>query len=104
MFDMTHSAAQQVKQAAREGGTEGMPLRLAAQLRGDGSIDYHMGFDEVHEQDIQLTCHGVDLVIGDEYLELLEEAVMDYVELEPGRFHFIFLNPRDANYTPPTDE
>jgi iron-sulfur cluster assembly protein len=26
---------------------------------------------------------------------------MDYVEMEPGQFHFIFLNPKDPNYQPP---
>jgi iron-sulfur cluster assembly protein len=34
---------------------------------------------------------------------LLDEAIMDYVEIEPGQFHFIFLNPKDANYQPPTE-
>jgi len=103
MFELTHKAAEQVKQAARDGGTEGMPLRLAAQQRADGSIDYHMGFDEVREQDQQISCHGVEVVISPDSLPLLEQAVMDFVELEPGRFHFIFLNPLDANYTPPTE-
>jgi iron-sulfur cluster assembly protein len=28
---------------------------------------------------------------------------MDYVEIEPGQFRFIFLNPKDPHYTPPTE-
>jgi iron-sulfur cluster assembly protein len=38
-----------------------------------------------------------------EQVPLLDEAIMDYVEIEPGQFHFIFLNPKDANYQPPTE-
>jgi iron-sulfur cluster assembly protein len=26
---------------------------------------------------------------------------MDYVELEPGSWQFIFMNPNDPNYKPP---
>ncbi len=29
---------------------------------------------------------------------------MDYVELEAGTYNFIFLNPNDANYSPPGDD
>jgi len=34
---------------------------------------------------------------------LLDQATMDYVEIEPGQFHFIFLNPKDPNYRPPCE-
>ncbi len=27
---------------------------------------------------------------------------MDYVEMEEGAYRFIFLNPNDANYSPPS--
>ncbi len=40
MFRVTHAAATQVKVAGQQGGTDGMPLRLAAQQKPDGSIDY----------------------------------------------------------------
>ena len=33
---------------------------------------------------------------------LLEGTTIDYVELEPGEFQFIFMNPNDANYSPPS--
>jgi len=32
--------------------------------------------------------------------ELLEDATLDFVELEPGQFNFIFMNPLDPNYSP----
>jgi iron-sulfur cluster assembly protein len=35
---------------------------------------------------------------------LLEGTLLDYVELEPGDWRFTFMNPNDANYTPPPEE
>jgi iron-sulfur cluster assembly protein len=103
MFKVTPAAAEQVRVAAQQGGTEGMALRLAAQTRPDGSIDYMMGFDEGTEDDIRFASEGVQVVIAPEYVPLLDQAVMDYVQLDDGSKQFIFLNPKDANYSPPQD-
>lgn len=80
-----------------------MPLRLAAVQTTDGSIEYRMGFDELTDDDIRLTCEGVEVIVAPEHVPLLDQATMDYVEMEPGQFHFIFLNPQDPNYRPPTE-
>ncbi|EXJ14787.1 adhesin [Imhoffiella purpurea] len=104
MFKITAAAAAQVLEAAKQGGTEGMPLRLAAAQNPDGSIEYRMGFDELTEDDIRMTCEGIEVIMTPEQVPLLDQATMDYVEIEePGQFHFIFLNPMDANYSPPTE-
>lgn len=103
MFKLTTAAAAQVLVAAQQGGTEGMSLRLAAQRRPDGTIDYRMGFDEATEDDIRMSCEGIDVVMTPEQVPLLDQATMDYVEMEPGQFHFIFLNPKDPSYQSPTD-
>jgi iron-sulfur cluster assembly protein len=103
MFKVTATAAEQVHQAASQGGTEGLALRLAAHQNPDGSIEYRMGFDDVTEDDIRMNCDGVDVVMAPEDVPLLDETTMDFVEIEPGQFHFIFLNPKDANYSPPTE-
>ena len=103
MFKVTPQAAEQVKVAAEQGGTAGMALRLAAQQRPDGSIDYRMGFDEVTEDDIRFDSEGVQIVMAPEYVPLLDAATLDYVELEPGEPQFIFLNPKDPNYSPPAE-
>jgi len=103
MFKLTAAAAEQVLKAAKQGGTEGMPLRLAAAQQADGSIDYRMGFDELTEDDIRMTCEGIEVIMTPEQVPLLDQATMDYVEIEPGQFHFIFLNPNDANFTPPKE-
>jgi len=104
MFKITTTAAQHVLGAAKQGGTEGLSLRLAAHQRPDGAIDYRMGFDDATEEDIRISSKGIDIVMAPEYVPLLSEATMDFVEIEPGQFHFIFLNPKDANYSPPAED
>lgn len=103
MFRVTSAAAEQVRSAAKQGGTEGLSLRLAASQKPDGSIDYRMGFDGATDEDIRTTSEGVDIVMAPEYVPLLAETTMDFVEIEPGQFQFVFLNPKDANYSPPTE-
>ncbi len=103
MFKLTAAAAEQVLKAASQGGTEGMSLRLAAARQPDGGIDYRMGFDDLTDDDIRITSEGIDIIMTPEQIPLLDQAIMDYVELEPGQFHFIFLNPKDPNYQPPLE-
>lgn len=103
MFKLTTAAADQVRSAAKQGGTEGLALRLAASQKPDGSIDYQMGFDDPTDEDIRTTCENVDIVMAPEYVPLLDEATLDFVEMEPGKFHFIFLNPKDPHFAPPKE-
>ena len=104
MFKLTPAAAEQVLKAAKQGNAEGMSLRLAASQKADGSIEYRMGFeDSIQEDDIRFSSEGVDLVMSPEDIPLLDQATMDYVELEPGMPHFIFMNPKDPTYEPPRD-
>ena len=103
MFKVTPQAADQVKAAAAQGGTTGMALRLAAQQRPDGSIDYRMGFDEATEDDIRFSFDGVQIIMAPEFVPLLDTATLDFVELQPGEPQFIFLNPKDATYVPPSE-
>lgn len=103
MFKLTRAAAEQVLRAARQGGTEGLSLRLAASRKPDGSIDYRMGFDEATEDDIRMSSEGIDLVMTPEQVPLLDQATMDYVEIEPGQHSFIFLNPKDPSFVTPTE-
>lgn len=103
MFTLTEAAAAQVQEAARTGGAEGLALRLAARRQPDGTIDYRIGFDEPGEDDIRLKLTGVAILMAPEDVPLLDQATMDYVELSPGEFRFIFLNPKDPGFEPPTD-
>ena len=49
-----------------------------------------MGFDEPRDEDMKLDLHGIAVVIADQSQELLATTTLDFVELEPGDFQFIF--------------
>jgi iron-sulfur cluster assembly protein len=103
MFKITSRAAEQILQAAKMGGTEGMALRFAAQQKEDGSFDYLMGFDDASQEDIQFDSKGINIIMTPEYYALLDETTMDFAELDDGESQFIFINPKDSNYSPPTE-
>lgn len=95
MFTLTTSAAQQIQQAAASSGAQEMALRIAAKIDPDGSKQYGMGFDDPTEEDMKLDLKGVAVVIAGESQVLLADTVLDYVELNPGEFNFIFIDARD---------
>ncbi len=101
MLTITEAAAQQIINQIEQSNAQGMVLRVAAKTNEDGSFDYGMGFDESKDEDITLNQHNIDIVMDPQSAELLEDATMDYVELEQGQYHFIFSNPIDPNYIPP---
>ena len=96
MFTLTSAAAQQIQIAAQTSSAEHMALRLAAKLDDEGNIQYGMGFDEPDDDDLKLNLEGVSVVIGAPYQALLEEITLDFVEMEPGEFNFIFLDGRET--------
>ena len=101
MFKVTEAAAEQVRNAAQQGGTEGMALRLAAQKHADGSFEYRMGFDEANDDDITFKSEGVNIAMAPEYVPLLDNTTLDFATLDGGEAQFIFINPDDANYSAP---
>ena len=103
MFKITPRAAQQIQEAAKMGGTEGMALRFAAQKNEDGTFDYLMGFDDAKDDDIQFDSEGISVIMEPEFFSLLDETIMDFTELDDGENQFIFINPKDSNYTPPKE-
>jgi iron-sulfur cluster assembly protein len=101
MITVTEAAAKQIHDAAKQQDMGGMALRIAATRKPDGSIDYAMGFDELKDVDIRIPVQDVDVVIAPAYKDLLEGMTLDYVEMEPGDFRFIFMNPNDPHFEPP---
>jgi len=97
MFTLTSAAALQIQQAADTSGSQDMVLRVAAKIDSDGSLQYGMGFDDPKDEDMKLDVSGVSVVISLESQDLLDETVLDFVELEPGEFNFIFINGRQAS-------
>ncbi len=104
MFSVTKAAAEQIRKSAEQSNMGDLALRIAATKKSDGSLDYAMGFDEPGDEDIEFKSEGVKLLIAPQHVPLLNEATMDYVEIEAGTYNFIFLNPNDANYTPPSED
>lgn len=104
MITITPTAAKQIKSAAKDGRMEGMALRIAARRESDGTIQYAMGFDDTSRaDDTRIRSEGIDIAVAATSTVLLEGTTLDYVELEPGKFEFIFMNPNDPNYRPPQD-
>ncbi len=102
MISITPAAARQIRQSAKQGRMEGMALRIAAQRNADGTIHYAMGFDDTgRDEDTRFTSEGIEIVVAPPSMPVLDGTVIDFVELEPGKFEFIFMNPNDANYKPP---
>jgi iron-sulfur cluster assembly protein len=102
MITITAAAAKQILESARQSGMDRSSLRIAAKRMPNGGIDYGMGFDD-HEKDSDLVfkTQGVTLVVEPASVELLKNAVLDFVEMEPGDRRFIFMNPNDPDYRPP---
>ena len=104
MFEVTKAAARRIRSSARESDSEELALRIAASRKADGAIEYQMGFDEVGVEDVLLSSRGVDVVFAGSHKEILNGIVLDYVEIEPGEFRFIFMNPNDPHYRPPVED
>lgn len=103
MFSITENAAEQIIKQMKETNSQGLGLRFAAKFSEDRSIQYMMGFDEIAESDTPLTIANIKVLMDEETSTLMEEAKLDFVELEPGDFQFIFINPLDPSYVAPDD-
>lgn len=92
MFTMTPAAAAQIRQAAAASQADGMALRVAAKQEADGSLSYGMGFDEARQGEVPaLQADGVTILIAPTSRPLLLDTQLDFVELNPGEFSFIFV-------------
>ena len=104
MIKVTPEAAKQIQISAQQGKTENLPLRIAATKNDDGSIHYGMGFDDNKDNDIAVNSEGINVIVSPDSAELLKDTTLDFVELEPGKNQFIFMNPNDPSYTAPSDD
>jgi iron-sulfur cluster assembly protein len=99
MFKLTPAAAEQILQAAEVQDDEPC-LRVAAKVDDDGELVYGMGFDEERENDIVVDCEGIRILISPRSQELLAGAVLDFVELKPGEFQFVFADAQAPGCAP----
>ncbi len=96
MFTLTPPASEQIVRAAAEqpdsGGQQLPMLRVAAKHdEKDGELVYGMGFDEEREDDLVLDgSGGIAILISPHSQPLLESTTLDFAEVQPGEFQFIF--------------
>jgi iron-sulfur cluster assembly accessory protein len=104
MISLSTAALEQIRQSAEAGDMQGLPLRVAVKQLEDGSFHYAMGFDEQRlPGDSFFNFDGLDLVVSEISKDLADGMTIDYVEIDPGKAEFIFLNPNDPTYVPPGD-
>ena len=105
MIKLTTAAAKQILLSIEQNNPPSMPLRIAIKEQDDGSFHYAMGFDEQRlPGDVFVNIDKINLVVSEKSKDLAEGMTIDYVELEPGKFEFIFLNPNDPTYTAPRQQ
>jgi len=96
MFALTPAAAEQIVRAADEQPDAGpqpmLPtLRVAAKIdETDGELVYGMGFDDEREDDLVVDGGGIAILISPHSQPLLENTTLDFAEVQPGEFQFIF--------------
>lgn len=101
MIKVTPAAASQIRTAIADSDAGDMMLRIAARRTDRGELEYGMGFDIERENDNRVDAEGVSLLIAESSRELLAGATLDYVEINPGEFRFIFSNPNDPAHRAP---
>ncbi len=91
MFNLTPAAAEQIARAAAEQPDRQRMLRVAAKHdEVDDELVYGMGFDEEREDDLVLDANGIVILISPLSQPLLENTTLDFSEVQPGEFQFIF--------------
>ncbi|MDH3871063.1 MAG: iron-sulfur cluster assembly accessory protein [Gammaproteobacteria bacterium] len=104
MITITPAAAEQIRTSARQGQMDDLAMRIAATKNPDGSIHYGMGFDDNQmDGDIHIKSEGIDIVVSGSSMTLVQGMTLDFVELEPDSYTFIFMNPNDPNFKPPDE-
>lgn len=88
-FQMTEAAAREVLEAAVRSGAESMALRIAAKTTADG-VAFGMGFDEEAPGDQVSQFGALTVLISENSRALLDDAMLDFGEVEGGGRDFIF--------------
>jgi len=104
VFTVTKAAVAELKKSMAHHDFDDMPLRIAAQKNEQGEFEYQMGFDEAVPGDSMIGCRGIDVIIAKQHKTLLQGTKLDYVDMEDGEKHFIFLNPNDPSFVEPKSD
>ena len=103
---VTKEAALQILKSAKETGGQNQSLRVAAKReQTTGAITYAMGFDDPQEIDTLSRQHGIEILVAPMSSDLLSGVVLDYIKIDgEDEKQFVFLNPNDPDFVPPSAE
>ncbi len=102
MFTLTPAAATRIHDSAQQSDAVGMALRVAAKIEEDGRMTFGIGFDEKREHDLSYECEGLTVLIAPPSRELLEGMRLDFAEVEPGEWQFVFMQTDAPGSCPPS--
>jgi iron-sulfur cluster assembly protein len=103
MFTLTPAAASRILESAEQSDAGGMPLRVAAKIEESGDLSFGLGFDDEREHDFSIECEGLTLLIAPPSQELLTGMGLDFIEVEPGEWQFVFFRTEAAGSCPPSN-
>lgn len=94
LVTVTPAALVQLRAALEAADEPDLALRAAARRTDDGEIEYGMGLDEPREQDEEIEIDtGVKVLVSVASRDLIAGTAIDYVEIAPGEFRFLFYRP-----------
>jgi iron-sulfur cluster assembly protein len=103
LVTMTPAALAQLRAALAATDDPELGLRAAARRTASGEVEYGMGIDEPREQDEQIEIDdGVRVLVSIASRDLIAGTEIDYVEVMPGEFRFVFVHP-DKDGESPTE-
>ena len=92
VFGLSLSAAERITQMLSD-EPEGSFFRVAVLGGGCSGFQYDFSIDQTrNDDDIVFTAHGVDVVVDDMSIELIDHAELDYVQDLMGSY-FAVTNP-----------
>ncbi len=81
IITLTPAAADAVRDLMAKRELEGYALRVFVQGGGCSGFQYGMALENnFRDQDIKVTCHGVDVVVDEVSIEYLRGSKIDFVE------------------------
>ena len=102
MFTLTPAATARILESAAQSDAAGMALRVAAKLEDGGDLSFGIGFDEAREHDMTIDCGELTVLVAPPSQELLSGMGLDFVEVEPGDWQFVFFRAEAAGGCPPS--
>ena len=104
MIKVTENAYEQILVSVEKGDAKDLGLRVAARKGPDGGFQYLMGFDQIKPDDIVTKEKDIRIVYSPDMKALVEGMTIEFDIVDEGSEPtFIFLNPNDPTYVPPSE-